>query len=64
MPNIKAEITLNSHGNWENHLALDGDYEQVKEQIDLFYEKAKLCMDKVIEKEIAYHDGVAKHFRQ
>jgi len=63
MTNIKVKITLNSHGSWENTLEVEGEYEKVKEQIDIFYESAAISMDKVIEKVVAYHDGVAKHLK-
>ena len=64
MPEVKAEIKLNAHREWENCLKIDGSYEQVKEQIDLFYEIAKTCMEMAIKREETYHEGVAKHFRQ
>jgi len=63
MTDIKVEINIKSHGNWNNTLSFEGDYEKAKEQIDLFYEEAKTCMDKVIERVVAYHDGVAKHIK-
>ena len=58
---VKIEITIKSHGHWDNSLNFTGSYEQAKEQINLFYEKVKLSIDKVTEHEVAYHDGVAKH---
>ncbi len=61
MEKINVKIDLKSHGNWELSLEIGADYEKVKEQIDLFYEKAISVMDKVIEKEVAYHEGVTKH---
>jgi len=61
MTDIVVDITIKSHGSWYNSLTATGDYEKVKEQIDLFYEMVKISMDKAIEKEVAYHEGIAKH---
>ena len=63
MEKVQVEISLQSYGNWNNNLKFSGSYEQVKEQTDLFYEKAKVSMNKVIENTVAYHNGVAKHFK-
>jgi len=58
---MKVKIEINSHGNWNNLLELDGEYNQVKEQIDLFYKIAQACMDKAIERVKTHHEGVASH---
>lgn len=67
MPDIKVEIIISSHGNWENKLIIDGKYEEVRDtiqrQIIEFYNKALVSMNKVIEKEKTYHEGVASHTR-
>lgn len=63
MPEIKIDIVLNAHGHWEQSFTMEGDYEIVKVEVDKFYKYATTGMDKVIEREVAYHDGVAKHTR-
>lgn len=61
---VRVNIKIASHGHWDNVLSIEGEYEDVKEEVKQFYDNAALSIQKVIEKEIAYHDGVAKHFRK
>jgi hypothetical protein len=62
MSDLSVNINVNSHGQWENSINLNGSYEQIKEQVNKFYEMCKVAMDKVIEKEIARQEGAsARH---
>ena len=46
----KINVKISAHGEWNNELNLEGDYETIiKPELDRFYEHSKLCMDKIIE---------------
>lgn len=58
---VEVELKIASHGNWENTFKMLGEYDDVIEQLDKFYEIIQKIVAERIRLEKTYHEGVKSH---